>query len=97
MRVRFSEADLDSLQQLADGQPLSTYLRQAALGRPARTRIPSANREITGHLARIGNNLNQLVRLAHTGRYPMQFESVLRQLYEKLAEVQRQLMEDGPR
>ena len=97
MRVRFSEADLDSLQQLADGQPLSTYLRQAALGRPARTRIPSANREITGHLARIGNNLNQLVRLAHTGRYPMQFESVLRQLYEKLAEVQRQLMEGGPR
>ena len=91
LRVRFSEDDIDTLRQRADGQQLSTYLRQAALGRERRSKIPSANREIVGQLAKVGNNLNQLVRLAHTGRYPMQFEALLRQLYEKVAEYQRQL------
>jgi hypothetical protein len=93
--VRLSEEEIEILERRADGQFLSTYLRQAALGKERKTMIPAANREIAGHLARIGNNLNQLVRLAHTGRYPAHFESTLRLLYEKLAEYQRQLVQ-GP-
>jgi hypothetical protein len=93
--VRLSEEDFEILERRADGQFLSTYLRQIALGKERKTMIPAANREIAGQLARIGNNLNQLVRLAHTGRYPGQFESTLRLLYEKLAEYQRQLVQ-GP-
>jgi hypothetical protein len=92
IRVRLSEEDLGTLRSRAGGQPISTYLRQAGLGRDRRSKIPAANLEIAGQLARVGNNVNQLVRLAHTGRYPVQFESVLRQLCEMLAKYQRELL-----
>src|SRR5881394_383862 len=66
--VRVSKREKAVIESNADGRELSAFLRQAGMAQQQRGRVPLANREISGHLSRYGNNLNQLVRLAHAGR-----------------------------
>lgn len=47
------------------GTPPARYVREAALGETPRVRRPHANAELLRQLGRIGNNLNQLARLAN--------------------------------
>jgi chromosomal replication initiation ATPase DnaA len=46
----------------------STYLREVALGVELEVRAGALEREVVYHLARIGNNLNQLTRAANALR-----------------------------
>lgn len=98
VRIRLSESELAWFKEQAAGRPLPSWIRERLLGEPRSSlqTVPSANREIAGQLARIGNNLNQLVRLAHTGRFPLHLEPVLKKLYQQLARYQRELL-GGPR
>jgi hypothetical protein len=57
--------DLDARAKAA-GVPIGAYLRRLILGQPPTARWPLARKAIV-ELARVGNNLNQLVKLAHGG------------------------------
>lgn len=98
LRIRVSESELAALVQLADGRSLPGWIRERLLGetRVPRRVIPLANREIVGQLAKIGNNFNQLVRLAHTGRRPAQLEPLLRELLQALGRYQSDLLGGPP-
>ena len=67
---RVAPADKATLHRraLACGMTLSAYLRQVALGTIPRARPSQVQLEAVYHLARIGNNLNQLTKAAHLGR-----------------------------
>ncbi len=97
IRIRLSEGELALLKERAEGRPLTSWIRERLLDDqrgPLRV-IPLANRKIAGQLAKIGNNINQLVRLAHTGRFPAHFKPLLHKLYEMIARYQRELL-GGP-
>jgi Bacterial mobilisation protein (MobC) len=98
IRIRLSESELSLLEEQAAGEPLPSWIRERLVGEPRSSlqTVPSANREIAGQLAKIGNNINQLVRLAHTGRFPFRLEPLLKELYQRLARYQRELL-GGPR
>jgi hypothetical protein len=90
--VRFSEEELQAVEERADGQPLSSYLRRAALGVAPQGGVPRANRAIAGQLAKIGNNLNQLVRLAHTGRSHAALAPLLGRLLAEVTKYRQELL-----
>jgi hypothetical protein len=92
--VRVSETEFAVLERRAEGQPVSTWIREELLGRgrPGRQRIPRANLAIAGQLAKLGNNVNQLVRLAHTGRFPAFLEPLLKRVLGAVASYQRELL-----
>jgi hypothetical protein len=94
IRIRLSESELALLKERAEGRPLPSWIRERLLEEPKGPQqgIPLANRLIAGQLARIGNNINQLVRLAHTGRIPVHFKPLLYKLYEAIARYQRELL-----
>ena len=50
----------------ACGLPPTTYIRQVILGAKPIARMPDARLAVAA-INRVGNNLNQLVHLAHTG------------------------------
>ena len=75
--IRFSKAEWTTVRGQADRAGLrpTVYVRQTAIGRRLRHRPGASHREFAARfadqdrqLAWIGNNLNQLVRLAHSGR-----------------------------
>jgi hypothetical protein len=43
-------------------------------------------------LARLGNNLNQLTRLVHTGRVSPRLEPLLEQIRDQIATFHRQIL-----
>lgn len=90
--VRVSKRERAIIEKNADGRELSAFLRQVAMAQQPRARVPLANREIAGHLSRYGNNLNQLVRLAHTGRFPDHLEPLLRRLHDLIVRWRRELL-----
>lgn len=95
--VRVSEEEKAIIEENADGRDLSTFLRQAGMaqqppGQPGR--IPLANREVLGQLGRLGNNLNQLVRLAHTGRFPAHLGALLQRFYDLVAKWRQEQLGD---
>ena len=69
MKIRLHPDELGRLQRYAQtlGMPTSTFVRDAAVGYRIASRSDS---ETIRHLARIGNNLNQLTRLAYTAGLP---------------------------
>lgn len=94
--MRVSEEERIVLERNADGQQLSAFLRQAGMAQRRLGRIPLANREIAGQLSRLGNNLNQLVRLAHTGRFPAHLEALLQRIFQEIVKWRRQQFGDKP-
>jgi len=69
LRLTVAEWECLGERARATGFPLSAYVRLAALAtRTARlAEIPQANLAVVAQLQRIGNNLNQLTRLANAG------------------------------
>ena len=65
LTVRLRPAELAALRERARecGLPPSRYVREVALGAVPRPRALAANQQALYHLARIGNNLNQLAKL----------------------------------
>jgi len=70
------------------GRAPARFIREAALGAVPRERRSAANAELVRQLARIGNNLNQLVARVHAGA-GLPTESVEAALAELLAAVRR--------
>jgi Bacterial mobilisation protein (MobC) len=61
--------------------PVSVYVRKAALAHRLEViQIPASNLQLIVALSRIGNNLNQLTRLAHQGRLPSSLVPLLEEL-----------------
>ncbi len=68
--VRFTKAERDNLKDFAEARrlSLSDFIRRVALGRRLPSLSPSPlNLAMYQELARLGNNLNQLVRAVHGG------------------------------
>lgn len=67
--VYLSAEDLAAIRDNAAAvrMPLRTFIRQAAIGRRLRARVPVADREAAEQLARIGNNLNQIAHALNSG------------------------------
>jgi len=88
--VRFSPDERDRLKGFAEARrlSLSDFIRRVALGRKL-PQVVSAeiNRQVYVELARIGNNLNQMVRAANGGMFKVADMALL----TRLAEVVRQL------
>ena len=95
IRVYVSERELASLRELAGDRPLAVVIRELMQGRWPENRIPRAYLEGHGQLSKIGNKLDQAVRLAYTGRCPAHLEPLLRDLLQLLARMQRTLL-GGP-
>jgi hypothetical protein len=94
LAFRVSVADKATLRRraLACGLTLSAYLRQIALGTIPRERPSQVHLEAVYHLARIGNNLNQLTKAAHQRRVYV----LSRRLDQTLTAVERALRELQP-
>ena len=80
--VRFSEADYERLQELADGMALATFIRACALSQKPKRKSPRPTANVKDQQAiaqalgllgqsRIANNLNQLAYHANIGALPI--------------------------
>jgi len=71
--IRYHAAEHSAVRERARicGVPLARYVRDVSLGAMPRERRQRATDEAIRHLARIGNNLNQLAREANSrDRFP---------------------------
>lgn len=78
------------------GVTVGTYLRHLVRGHPPTARWPLARAAIV-QLARVGNNLNQLVKLAHSGTpLPLDLHAVVLRVLGEVRSLRRAL-QDEPR
>lgn len=95
---RVTAEELTELRRRAQAarRPSADYAREATLGRVPPPAPPAVNIEVSGHLGRIGNNLNQLTRRMHEGGEdtPAQPEltSGMLDLAEALLDIREQLV-----
>ena len=85
--VRMSPEELRAVAQRAHdcGKCLSTYMRRVALGSIPRARPRRIEQEAVYQLGKIGNNLNQLTRVANARgqiRQVQRLEQVLEELLD---------------
>ena len=95
--VCVNAAELDALRRHADsaGLSVSEWMRRVALTRyTPRPVMPEINRETYLQLAKIGGNLNQLTRLAHSGGVAP-VEALLTEALSTLRTIQRELCGGG--
>ena len=71
--------------------PLSRYLLLAGLQRKIPAPVARIELATLGHLAAVGNNLNQAVHLLHLGQLTPDFGRSLSELQALLQEIRRQL------
>jgi hypothetical protein len=71
--------------------PVATYLRHTALHRRPPHPVPALTVRTLGELARWGNNLNQLTKLAHLRQLPGDPAAALRTLAGHLRDLRRRL------
>lgn len=92
--VRLSARDHAAVRLLAKraGLPLAIYVRHTLFDCKLPTVAPAANLDILRELNRIGNNLNQLTRLAHTGRISRKLLSIVEDLAERIHGYHRALL-----
>jgi len=87
--IRLTQIERDELQSKARDASvsLSEYVRRAAFLRrlPPRS-VPEVNRETYVELARVGNNLNQLMRAIHEGRVQVLLPEALAQVQDVLTQ-----------
>jgi hypothetical protein len=70
---------------------LATYLRHLLRTRRIPTLAPAPTLDMVRQLSRLGVNLNQLTRLAHTGRVSPRLEPLLEEIRDQIAAFHRQL------
>ncbi len=91
-KVRFSDEELAALRARARecGRPVARYVRETVLGSVPKARRHAAEQELIRHLARIGNNLNQLAREANAAsRFPAKarIEALLAELHAIIGRI----------
>lgn len=95
--LRLTQEERKALNELADGQPLGAYIKDALLNRGIRPRTrgarPVKDRAALARLlgllgaSRLSQNINQLAKAANTGSLPVN-EEVHRALLEGCAAIQ---------
>ena len=72
VKTYFTASEFAQLREAAEacGRTYAAFVRAAALGEKPRAKPSHAAAEIVRQLAGLGNNLNQLTKLAHAGRAP---------------------------
>jgi hypothetical protein len=97
LRVRIlAEEHASAIQAAADlSLDLSTYLRHLLSKRRIPPIAPAPTLAMIQQLSRLGNNLNQLTRLAHTGRVSPRLEPLLEQIRGEIEAFRRQLLGFG--
>lgn len=91
-KIRYLESEWDLIVARAREcrKPPARYVREVSLGVVPRARRNRFEDRIIVELGRIGNNVNQLARLAHsTGRLPTRDE--LRTTLEEILELVRRI------
>ena len=93
LRVRVSPEEHRTIRARANecGKPTSTFVREVALGTVPRARPGRIDEKAIYHLGRLGNNLNQIARVANTsGRVSVgrRLEKVLRGVQATLERIQ---------
>ncbi len=95
--ARVSGVEHQAIQGLARkaGLSVSGYLRARALDRLIRPPRPLVEGELVRQLTRLGNNLNQLTRLAHERALPdsVSLAALLRELTQKIDPLASRLAE----
>jgi mobilization protein NikA len=71
---------------------LATYLRHLLRNRRLPAIAPAPTLAMVRQIARLGNNLNQLTRLAHTGRLSPRLEPLLEDIRDQIDAFRRQLL-----
>lgn len=74
---------------------LSTYLRHLLLTQRIPAVAPAPTLGMIRQLSRLGNNLNQLTRLVHSGRVSPRLEPLLEQIRDQVDAFRRQLLGFG--
>ncbi len=76
------------------GVTVGTYLRHLVRGHPPTARWPLARAAIV-QLARVGNNLNQLVKLAHSGSpLPLELHATVLRVLGEVRNLRRALQDE---
>ncbi len=93
LRMRLTETEWQTLGQRAIlcELPLSSYVREAALGHAPKPRRGRLEQQALYHLGRIGNNLNQLTRAANATRR-VELSHRLDETLEQLLDAIRRLV-----
>ena len=97
MATRLTAADLEDLRERAKaaGLAVATFLRLLLRGLPPAPRRPLTRSAIVA-LNRVGNNLNQLTRLAHGGALmPADLFAALRAVHQEVRAL-REALEGEP-
>jgi hypothetical protein len=89
--IRFRPDEIATIAERARacGAPVARYIREVALGVTPRARRTQANTELIHHLARIGNNLNQLAHAANNERQVDEGTRLRAVLDEVIATIKR--------
>ncbi|TWW10034.1 hypothetical protein E3A20_08400 [Planctomyces bekefii] len=93
--MRFTPSERDIIKNLAESRRLSLrdFIRTVALGRKLLAPVAAAiNRRVYQELARIGNNLNQLVRAANSGTVTSCDSNLLQNLLAEVRNLGFQLL-----
>lgn len=87
--VRLSDDDLLALHEKSQrvGVSYSTFLREAGLGRQLPRPVPKINLATHQELARIGRNMNQLVKSIHEGKLQILRSEDAETVYELAATI----------
>ena len=74
------------------GLDLATHVRRVLLKRHTQKLVPQPTIEMIQQLRRLGNNINQLTHLAHTGRINPRLGSLLEQVLGAIDQFHRHLL-----
>lgn len=79
--VRLSESEHEQLKRKASGQ-VAVWLRELALDQQDKKpqKMPVADPELVRHMARIGNNINQIAKVLNTDTSKIESLALLSQL-----------------
>jgi hypothetical protein len=99
IKVRVTAAERATIAASADAArlPMALFVRRRALGQAVVAPAASVDMEAVAHLGRIGNNLNQIARLAHEGRAPAWPSADIDALRQQLNSVATALAVQGRR
>jgi mobilization protein NikA len=80
--VRITDSEHEALITSARlaGLSVASYLREAGLNRPIKASPSLIDLQLVQELNRLGNNLNQLLVLAHTHRIPVELGGAIETL-----------------
>ena len=86
----FTPDEFAQLQMAAEasGMTHAAFVRACALGEKPKAKPSRASAELIRHLTYIGNNLNQMTKIAHAGRAPAE-DLLEHTLHELLKAVRR--------